>query len=169
MDSVNDNGSLRDSDLPDETGPTWSVAELEYNTWDDACAWEFRNAPVNILPGLIHNPPTDIIQNYETDDNSDTDSVAELEYNTWDDACAWEFRNAPVNIPPGLIQNPPTDIIRNYTDDDEYPEKFGRGGCVDSSIHPPWICLGQHHCRGGGGAVRYRTMPICLSEDRILN
>ena len=90
----------------------------------------------------------------ETDDNSDADSVAELEYNTWDDACTWEFRNASVNIPPGLIQNPPTDIIRNYMDDDEYLVKFGRRGCVESSIHPPWICLEQQHCRG------YRTMTI---------
>ena len=25
-----------------------SVAELEWNTWDDACAWEFRNASGNL-------------------------------------------------------------------------------------------------------------------------
>ena len=61
----------------DDNSDTDSVAELEYNTWDDACAGEFRNAPGNIPPGLIQNPPTDIIRNYETDDNSDTDSVAE--------------------------------------------------------------------------------------------
>ena len=150
----------------DDNSDTDSVAELEYKTWEDACTWECRSAPVNIPPGLIQNPPTDIIRNYETDDNSDTDSVAELEYNTWDDTCAWECWNAPVNIPPGLIQNPPTDIMRNYTEDDEYPEEFGRGGCVDSSLHTPWICVGQQHCRG---TVRYRTMLIRLSEDRLLN
>ena len=49
-----------------------SVAELEYKTWDDACTWEFRNALGNAPPGLIQNPPTDIIRYYETDDNSDT-------------------------------------------------------------------------------------------------
>ena len=65
-----------------------------------------------------------------------------------------------MNIPPGLIQNPPTDIIRNYTDDDEYPGKFGRGRCVDSSIHPPWICLGQHHCRGNDEIQNNANMPI---------
>ena len=27
-----------------------SVAELEWNTWDDACAWEFRNASGNFPP-----------------------------------------------------------------------------------------------------------------------
>ena len=29
----------------------------------DACAWEYRSAPGNDSPGLIQNPPTDIIQN----------------------------------------------------------------------------------------------------------
>ena len=28
----------------DDNSDTDSVAELEYKTWDDACAWEFRNA-----------------------------------------------------------------------------------------------------------------------------
>ena len=65
-----------------------------------------------IPPGLVQNPPTDKIRNYDTDDNSDTDSVAELEYSAWDDSCAGECQSAQVNIPPGLIQNPPTDIIR---------------------------------------------------------
>ena len=96
----------------DDNSDTDSVAELEYNTWDDAFAGEFRNALGNIPPGLIQNPPTDIIRNYETDDNSDTDSVAELENNTWDDTCAWECRIALLI----LIQNPPTDIMRTYTD-----------------------------------------------------
>ena len=44
---------------------------MKYNTWDDACAWEFRNAPGNDSPGLIQNPSTDIIQNtqcYTEDD-----------------------------------------------------------------------------------------------------
>ena len=45
---------------------TDSVAELEYNTWNDACAWEFRSASGNSPPGLIQNPPTEIISS--TDD-----------------------------------------------------------------------------------------------------
>ena len=28
----------------DDNSDTDSVAELEYKTWDDECAWEFRNA-----------------------------------------------------------------------------------------------------------------------------
>ena len=27
----------------DDNSDTDSVAELQYKTWDDACAWEFRN------------------------------------------------------------------------------------------------------------------------------
>ena len=47
----------------DDDLDTDSVAELEYNTWNDACAWEFRSVSGNDLPGLIQNPPTDVIQN----------------------------------------------------------------------------------------------------------
>ena len=99
----------------------WSDTDDNSDTdsaWDDACAGEFQNTLGNIPPGLVQNPPTDKIPNYETDDNSDTDSVAELEYSAWDDACAGEFQNTLGNIPPGLVQNPPTDKIRNYEMDD---------------------------------------------------
>ena len=67
----------------DDNSDTDSVVELEYSAWDDTCAGEFRNALGNIPPGLVQNPPTDIIRNYEKDDNSDKDSAAELEYKLW--------------------------------------------------------------------------------------
>ena len=44
-----------DFDVTDNDSDTDSVAELEYKTWDDACAWEFRNAPGNIFDELIRN------------------------------------------------------------------------------------------------------------------
>ena len=47
----------------DDDSDTDSTAELEYATWNDACVWEFRSASGNDSPGLIQNPPTDIIQN----------------------------------------------------------------------------------------------------------
>ena len=50
-----------DFDVTGDNSDTDSVAELEYNTWNDACAWEFRSASGNSLPGLIQNPPTEII------------------------------------------------------------------------------------------------------------
>ena len=75
-----------------------SFAELEYKTWEDACAWRCRSALVHILPGLVQNPPTDKIRNYKTNDMSDTDSVAELNYNAWDDACVGDYQNTLGNI-----------------------------------------------------------------------
>ena len=97
----------------DDNSDTDSVAELEYKAGEDAaCEWKCRSAPANIPPGLIQNPPTDIIRMYQTVDNSDTDSAAEWEYKYWEDACAWKYQNTLTNIPPGLVQNPPTDIMR---------------------------------------------------------
>ena len=149
----------------DDNSDTDSVAELEYKTWENACAWECRSALVNIPSGLIQNPPTDIIRNYETDDNSDTDSVAELECNTWDDTCAWECRIALLI----LIQNPATDIMRTYTENYEYLEKFGHGGCVNSSLHPLWICFGQQHCWGEGEIQNNADTPIRGSYPKLMN
>ena len=56
-----------------DNSDTDSVAELEYNTWNDTCAWEFWSASGNSPPGLIQNPPTEIIRNtccYTDDDES---------------------------------------------------------------------------------------------------
>ena len=100
----------------DDNSDTDSVAELEYSAWDDACAGEFQNMLGNIPPGLVQNPSTDKIRNYETDDNSDTDSVAD--YSAWDDACAGDYQNTLGNIPLGLVQNLSTYKIQNYETDD---------------------------------------------------
>ena len=53
----------------DDNSDTDSVAELEYSAWDDACSGEFQNTLGNIQPGLVQNPTTYKMQNYETDDN----------------------------------------------------------------------------------------------------
>ena len=60
-----------DFDVTDYDSDTDSIAELEFNTWDDACAWEFRIAPGNLPPGLIHYFPVELIRNTSgcTDDN----------------------------------------------------------------------------------------------------
>ena len=52
-----------DFDVTDYYSDTDSVAELEFNTWDDACAWEFRNAPGNLPPGLFQYFPAEGILN----------------------------------------------------------------------------------------------------------
>ena len=49
----------------DDNSDTDSIVELEYSTWDDACAGEFQNTLGNIPPGLVQNPPMYKIQNYE--------------------------------------------------------------------------------------------------------
>ena len=92
---------------------------MEYKTWDDACAWEFRNALGYANLGLIQNPLTEMIRDYESDVNSDTDSDAELDYKAGEDASRiWRCHSAPADIPPadvlpGLIQNP-NDRTRRY-------------------------------------------------------
>ena len=52
-----------DFDVADFDSDTDSIAELEYNIWDDVCAWEFRNAPGNMFDELIRNT------SYYTDDD----------------------------------------------------------------------------------------------------
>ena len=41
----------------DNNSDTDSIAELEYKTWDDACAWEFRNARGYTNMNLIQSLP----------------------------------------------------------------------------------------------------------------
>ena len=116
----------------DDDSDTDSVAELEYKTWDDACAWEFRNTRGYTNMSLIQSPPTEMIRDYVSDVNSDTGSDAELDYKAREDASrAWRCHSAPADIPradipPGLVQNPTTDITRSNMKNDDYPEKFGR-------------------------------------------
>ena len=91
-----DASCMEDFDATGDNSDTDSVAELEYNTWNDSCVWEFWSASGNIPPGLIQNPPMELIRNGlhqqkdllcmivtfmedfdATGDNSDTDSIAE--------------------------------------------------------------------------------------------
>ena len=62
---------MEDFDITGDNSDTDSVAELEYNNWNDACTCRFRNAYGNLPLGLIQNPPTELIRNTScsTDDN----------------------------------------------------------------------------------------------------
>ena len=62
---------MEDFDATGDNSDTDSVAELEYNTWNDAWTWQFRNASGNLPPGLIQNPSTELIRNTScsTDDD----------------------------------------------------------------------------------------------------
>ena len=54
-----DVASVKDFDATGDNLDTCSVAELEWNTWDDACAWEFQSASGNLPPELDLNPPAE--------------------------------------------------------------------------------------------------------------
>ena len=59
-----------------------SVAELEWNTWDDACAWEFRSVSGNFPPELVLDPPAELSRNtsYYTDDDGSPDGLGHVGY-----------------------------------------------------------------------------------------
>ena len=103
----------------EDNSDTDSVAELEYKTWDDAGAWEFRNARGNTNVNLSQNSPMEMNREYVSDVDTDTDSDAQLDYKAKKCALrAWKFRSAPADVPPadvtpGLIQNPASDMTRS--------------------------------------------------------
>ena len=72
-----DVASMKDFDATDDNSDTGSVAELEWNTWDDACAWEFRSASGNFPPELDLNPLAELLRNnsYHTDDDESVDGL----------------------------------------------------------------------------------------------
>ena len=53
---------------------TDSVAELEYETWDEARAWEFRNARGYTNVDLSHNSRMNKNREYVSDVDTNTDS-----------------------------------------------------------------------------------------------
>ena len=58
-----DVASMEDFDASSANSDAGSVAELEWNTWDDACAWEFRSASGNFPPELVLDPPAELLIN----------------------------------------------------------------------------------------------------------
>ena len=54
-------------DVTGDNSDTDSVAELEYNTWNDACAWEFRSASGNLPPGYEIRVVTRMMMNLRKD------------------------------------------------------------------------------------------------------
>ena len=60
---------------------TDSVAEPEYKTWDEARAWELRNARGYTNVNLSQNSRMDMNREYVSDVDTNTDSDAELDYN----------------------------------------------------------------------------------------
>ena len=61
----------------EDNSDTDSVAELEYKTWDDARAWEFRNARGNTNVSLSQNSRMETNREYVSDVDTDIDSDAD--------------------------------------------------------------------------------------------
>ena len=107
---------------------TDSIVELEYKTWDDARAWEFRNARGNTNVNLSQNSRMEMNREYVSDVDTDTDSDAELDYKakkcalrTWKCRCARSKRN-----------------------NDENPEKCEHEEWINRNVHSPWMCANHH-------------------------
>ena len=83
----------------EDNSDTDSVAELEYKTWDDARAWEFRNTRGNTNVNLSQNSRMEMNREYVSDVDTDT----KLDYNVT--KCAlrtWKCHCAPADVTPGL-------------------------------------------------------------------
>ena len=66
--------------------------------------------------------------------------------------------------------------MRTNTDNDEYPEKVALEECIDSNLHPPWICFEHQHWWGDGDMQNYDNMAIaglypktmdCLQTEEV--
>ena len=55
---------IKDFDATGDNSDTGSVAELEWNIWDDACAWEFRSASGNLPTGIRFEPSGGVAKKY---------------------------------------------------------------------------------------------------------
>ena len=66
-----DVASIEDFDATGDNSDTGSIAELEWNNWDDEWAWELRSASGNLPLELDLNPPAELLKNtsYYTDDD----------------------------------------------------------------------------------------------------
>ena len=60
----------------DDNSDTDSVAELEYKTWDDACAWVFRNARGYTNMDLIQSSLMEMNREHVSDVDTDADADA---------------------------------------------------------------------------------------------
>ena len=89
----------------ENTSDTDSVAELEYNTWDVARAWEFRNAQGNMDVSLFQDSHIEM----NRADESEVDTV--IGYDAEHSARKrvlrrWEYQCTPTEFPASDV--PPT-------------------------------------------------------------
>ena len=150
---------------------TDSAVELEYKTWDDASAWEFRNARGNTNVNLSQNSWMEMNREYVSDVDTDADADAELDYKA--KKCAlwtWKCRCAPADVPPadvppaevtpGLVLNPTSDMTRSNMDNDANQEKCEHEEWINRNVHSPWICANHQHGWENSDRQIYDSMDI---------
>ena len=122
---------------------TDSVAELEYKTWDEERAWEFRNARGYTNVNLSQNSRMDMNREYVSDVDTHTDSDAELDYIAT--KCALRTCKcccAPADVPPADV--PPADFKPVWNNDAD-TEKCNHEEWIIQNKHSPWICANHQH------------------------
>ena len=126
----------------ENTSDTDSVAELEHNTWDDARAWEFRNARRNMDASLFQ----DLQIEMNCADESEVDTV--IGYDAEHSARKrvsrrWEYQCTPTefpasDVPPTLVLDPASDGKQSNADNDESTEKCEHEEWIVGIFHSPW-------------------------------
>ena len=133
---------------------TDSVAELEYKTWDEARAWEFRNARGCTNVNLSHNSRMDMNREYVSDVDTNTDSDAELDYSTT--KCALRTCKcccAPADFKP--VWNSDADTEKCRMDYGLFETNSLRGFVLTTSM--------------GGKTVMGRYMTVWILQNGILS
>ena len=150
---------------------TDSVAELEYNTWDDARAWEFRNARGNMDVSFSQNSRIEMNREYVSE--IDTVIGSDAVYNAKKRASRrWECQCTPADfppadVPPTLVRKPVSDGTRSNIDNDESTEKCKHEEWIDRIFHSPWTCDNHQYGWRNSGLQIYDNMDIadCLQPD----
>ena len=147
------------------------VAELEYNTWDDARAWEFRNARGNINVSLSQNYRMEMNREHvlEVDAviGSDADYCAmKRASRRWERQCT-PCQCPPAEVPPTLVRKPALDGARSYVDNHESMEKCKHEEWIDRIFHSPWTCDNHQYGLRNSGLQIYDNMAIadCLQPE----
>ena len=92
-----DVASMADLDASGVDSDEGSVAELEWKTWDDACAWEFRSASGNFPPDSNLGLPAGLLKDtgYYTEDGGYPDRHGHVRYEDSDISlsrlCLWQW------------------------------------------------------------------------------
>ena len=115
---------------------TDSVAELEYKTWNEARAWEFRNARRYTNVNLSHKSRMDMNREYASDVDTNTDSDTELDYTAT--KCALRICKcccADVSLAD----------FKPVWNSDADTEKCNHGEWIIRNKQSPWSCADHQH------------------------